>query len=569
MSRARRETWPRGRQLRRAHRFARWLGVSLLLFPAVGARAASAELAARTVVLVNSRQADSVALGEFYAEQRGIPRANLVALPMPAEESITWRAFVDEVWQPLQDELHRRQWLQGSLSNQLDPLGRRKTALTGHRLAYLVVCRGTPLRIHDDPTAIEPAQSARVPEQFRRNQAAVDSELSLLAQGPQPTLGFVANPLFRARRAADISAEFVVKVARLDGPTAADARGLVASALEAERNGLIGRSYVDLGGPHAAGDRWLETVRTRLVDLGFFGDVERTGRQFDAADRFDAPALYFGWYAGALNGPFRREGFRFPPGAIALHIHSYSAATLRSASDHWCGPLVARGVAATFGNVFEPYLEFTIRPDDLLEQLAAGATLGDAAYFATPVLSWQNVVIGDPLYRPFRVPLEQQVARLADLPPTLVGHAIARQAAVLDRLGLVDEARELFARGLREAPGIALALAAARFEVAHQRPDIAVAQLGFVAQLPEISSADWPLVREAGEFVAAHGSAREALPLYQALARAPAPTLDAALQVLSDARKLADAVGDLALALEFNRKAVELAPTVNPPGGAK
>jgi len=40
-------------------------------------------------------------------------------------------------------------------------------------------------------------------------------------------------------------------------------------------------------------------------------------------------ALYYGWYAGNVAGPFSQPGFKFVPGAIAAHIHSYSAATLR------------------------------------------------------------------------------------------------------------------------------------------------------------------------------------------------------------------------------------------------
>ena len=535
----------------------------------VAALPAADDLAARTVVLVNSRQPESVELGEFYLRQRGIPRENLVSLPLPEAESITWREFVDSVWQPLQDELHRRRWIEGSLSPQLDALGRRRTALTGHRLAYLVVCRGTPLRIHDDPTAIDPAQAARLPEQFRHNQAAVDSELSLLAQGLQPVLGFVPNPLFRIAQAADISADFVVKVARLDGATLADAKSLVTSGLQAERHGLIGRYYVDLGGPHPVGDRWLEAARTQLSDLGFFGDSELTPATFGAADRFDAPAIYFGWYAPAVNGPFLRDGFRFAPGGIALHIHSYSAATLRNPNEQWCAPLIARGAAATFGNVFEPYLELTLRPDLLLERLAAGATLGEAAYFATPVLSWQGVILGDPLYRPFKVPLTDQISQLSGLPAALAGHAVARQAAVLDRVGMVDEARALFARGMRECPGLALALAVARFELAQKNPDAAVRALNSAPRMAEVTPADWALVRSAGELIAAHGSAREALPVYQSLIRSRAPTKEAAIQVLTDAKKLADTIGDMALSLEFARRATELAPPPPTPGPAE
>ncbi len=527
------------------------------------------DLTARTVILVNSRQPESVELGNYYATQRAIPTANIIALPMPEAESVTWREFVDQVWQPLQNELVRRKWLDGFLSEELDEHGRRKSALTGHRIAYLVACRGTPLRVHHDPTTVDGSAAARMPEQFRRNASAVDSELSLLGQNPSPTLGFLPNPLFRVRLVSPVSAEFVVKVARLDGPTLADAKALVSSALKAEQEGVIGRYYVDFGGPHAAGDLWLETTRGQLADLGYFGDVQRGTGTFDAADRFDTPVWYFGWYHSTVNGPFLREGFHFAPGAIALHIHSFSAATLRSSTEGWCGPLVARGVAATFGNVFEPYLEFSLRPDLLLEQLARGATLGDAAYYATPVLSWQGVIIGDPLYRPFQVSLSGQIAQLDRLPASLAGNVIARQVAVWERTGMANEARVLLAKGMREHPSLSLALVAARFELSQGNPAGAAQALGFVPQMREISLADWPLVRTAAELISSHGSARDALVVFQNLVKAKAPTTDAQLQALAVARKLADAAGNLQLSLEFARLAAEATPLVPPVSASK
>ena len=45
-------------------------------------------------------------------------------------------------------------------------------------------------------------------------------------------------------------------------------RGLVEHALTAERQGLRGRAYVDLGGNHPDGDRWLENVVRQLGELG-------------------------------------------------------------------------------------------------------------------------------------------------------------------------------------------------------------------------------------------------------------------------------------------------------------
>lgn len=538
-------------------------GAVVFIFALLGAvaHAEPDDLAARTVILVNSRQPESVALGEFYAAKRGIPAANLIALPMPAEETITWRTFVDHIWQPLQNELLRRGWLEGFLSDKLDSLGRRRSAVTGHKLAYLVLCRGTPLRIDNDPTTFDERAAARMQKEFRTTSASVDSELAMLAQNNQTTLGPLQNPLFNARRTSDLSAELVVKVTRLDGPSDSAVRNMITSALEAEQRGLIGRYYVDLGGPHATGDRWLEATRDQLTDLGFFGDVQSSSSRFDVADRFDAPVLYFGWYTLTVDGPFVRSEFRFPPGAIALHIHSVSAASLRTTTDYWCGPLIAHGVAATFGNVFEPYLEFTIQPQLLLAELAQGKTLGDAAYFATRAVSWQNVILGDPLYRPFRVGLDEQIRHLSEIPHTLAGYAIARKVAVLDRLDLDAEARALLARGMRELPSLPLALAAARYEIAHNRPSAAVATLGFVPKLPPVSASEWPLVKLAAELVAAHGTARDALPFFELLVKSTAPNADAKLRALADARRVAEAAGDMSRALEYAREAAGLTPT--------
>src|SRR5690606_10217310 len=105
---------------------------------------------------------------------------------------------------------------------------------------------------------------------------------------------------------------------------------------------------------------------------------------------------------GSMNGPFRRKDFKFPPGAVALHIHSFSATTLQSDKKAWVGPLVSRGVTATVGNVYEPYLQFTHNPILFFRGLASGLTLAEAAYISLPAVSWQTITVGDPLYRPFK-----------------------------------------------------------------------------------------------------------------------------------------------------------------------
>ena len=42
-------------------------------------------------------------------------------------------------------------------------------------------------------------------------------------------------------------------------------------------------------------------------------------------------AYYLGWYSGSVEGPISRADFQFLPGAVAVHIHSFSAGSLRDA----------------------------------------------------------------------------------------------------------------------------------------------------------------------------------------------------------------------------------------------
>ena len=112
-------------------------------------------------------------------------------------------------------------------------------------------------------------------------------------------------------------------------------------------------------------------------------------------------ALYYGWYADHLIGPFTQPGFRFAQGAVAVHIHSYSATTLRDPHANWVGPLLSLGAAASMGNVFEPYLQLTSHLDIFNERLLHGFTFAESAYMSIQGLSWMSVMVGDPLYRPY------------------------------------------------------------------------------------------------------------------------------------------------------------------------
>lgn len=487
----------------------------LAVFTVLVALARADDPASRVVILANSDDPESVQLAHYYAQKRGIPSANILALAMPAAEAISWRQFVDTVFNPLQSELVRRQWLDAIGMDLTDGVGRKKYVIAGHKISYLVVCRGVPLKVVNDPLLPAEAIPAAANPAFKTNAASVDGEIALAALSNPPLIAFVPNPLFNNERPTALQLNQIIKVSRLDGPTLADARRLIDQAIEVETTGLIGRSYVDIGGPHAAGDRWLDESAKQLAALHFDGDVDRAGGMLPSWARCDAPALYFGWYAGALNGPFAQEGFRFPPGAVALHIHSFSADTLRSTTQGWVGPLVARGVTATFGNVTEPYLELTHQPQLILKALARGDTLGDAAAYAVPVYSWQAMAVGDPLYRPFKITLDEQWAHRDRIPPEQRAYVVLRH---MHRLAAAGQSEAAIWAGLgAQQKGVNLAVALLIADLQRSSGDVAGVRttLEMTTQIRRYKQAETPLAVMLAQRLLDAGNAKAALTVWR------------------------------------------------------
>jgi uncharacterized protein (TIGR03790 family) len=494
-------------------------------FLAPETRAGNEPLSSRVVIVVNGRDPDSLRIGEYYAARRGIPLENIIALDAPTEETISRQEFIDFIHNPLLRELIEREWILGLHSHLQDPEGRSRSVIEGHRIAYLVLCRGLPLRIRHDPARVTPRMERELREEFRTNRASVDSEVALLTSLP-PIVGFVPNPLFENQSPGPAELNAVIKVARLDGATAADAMALVDHAIAGEHRGLRGRAYVDLTGPHATGDAWLRTTADQIRSLGYDLVVHEAKGVFPASARFDAPALYFGWYAEHLSGPFLLDEFRFPAGAIAFHIHSFSATTLKEASAGWVAPLVARGVTVTVGNVYEPYLELTHRPDLFLEWVKSGGNAGDAAAYAIRAFGWQGIFVGDPLYRPFARSLEEQLAQAGEnAEDPLNGYAVIRRMNLLIAAGRKTEALEKGEAALARQRHLALAVTVAKLQLEARDRRRAIQALAGIQQLKPFAPIQAMLAKEAADLLSELNEHHLALEIYEALlqdARLPA-----------------------------------------------
>ena len=387
--------------------------------------------ALRVVVLVNANSPDSLAVARHYCQRRGIPQDNIVSLPMPLSETITWAEFVQTIWEPLAQALEAGAWVDWVGFTARDVAGRQVHVTNHHAVSYLVLCKGVPLRVSHNPDFVDKTlvqQLSQRAVQLQVNQASVDSELALMPQLRPPLAAYVPNPLYANQVPTQADYDSIFRVSRLDGPTQEAALGLVDRAMEAEARGLVGTAYVDSGGLYPEGDTWFEQTAQLLRAASFEVVQDKAPTTFPAELVLASPILYFGWYSGDINGPFALPRFRFPPGAIAYHLHSFSATTLRSATQGWAGPLVEKGAAVTFGNVYEPYLGLTMRPDVFVRALLRGWTVGAAGACAQPAQGWQNIMIGDPLYRPLLVNLDQQVRRIDTYDSTSQAHIRARNA---------------------------------------------------------------------------------------------------------------------------------------------
>ncbi|MDP4624077.1 MAG: TIGR03790 family protein, partial [Akkermansiaceae bacterium] len=352
------------------------------------------------LVVFNSADPESERLANFYCEARDIPPAQVIGLSPPAKADITRAEFNSTILTPLREHFEEKGYWQRTQDSQGVLLP------SSNRIRAIVLMKGMPLRIAPEPVT-PPVEGEKPPAPpadpiSPRDEASVDSELALFGVETLPSKGVLKNAFFESKlELASANAPFFVLVTRIDAPAYITCKKMITDSIAAEKTGLWGRAYVDVANKFPQGDQWLNDIIAQHQKLGIptvtdsFNDTLPTNYPMTDA------AIYYGWYDWNVSGPFLNPSFLFRPGAIAIHLHSFSAQQLTDPHKNWSGPLLTRGAAATVGNVYEPYLHLTHHFEILQDRLLKGWTLAEAAWAAMPVTSWQGIVLGDPLYRPF------------------------------------------------------------------------------------------------------------------------------------------------------------------------
>lgn len=243
--------------------------------------------------------------------------------------------------------------------------------------------------------------------------ASVDSELSLL-WWDRSLYGAAwrrANPLHHAfKKSGGGRREIpVLMVSRLDASTADLASRLVDRAMEAERQGLNGTVYLDARGlpvkdPSDTYGRYDQSLRDlhRFVTqhTAYRSQLDNTEARFERPGSAPDVAFYAGWYRLRQY----EDAFTFRPGAVGYHMASGEAVSLHGHRETgWCKNALDRGITATLGSVGEPYLDAFPEPLEFAALLMTGQySLVESYYLTSRWVSWRMVLVGDPLYNPWK-----------------------------------------------------------------------------------------------------------------------------------------------------------------------
>ncbi|MCI0456851.1 MAG: TIGR03790 family protein [Gemmataceae bacterium] len=402
------------------------------------------------IVLVNKNVPESRQVADHYCLKRAVPKENVVVLDLPAGEDITRRDYDRRLKAPLREALKdRRDKVKVLLSTYGVPLRVGRIESTKEEKAQLAKIqpelkkhRTDDQRLQKEITDLEAKAKAgpkgeaaaalkerrrerdalqlkiRVLDQRQgllshaQTEASVDSELMLLWWDDYNLYRWQANPLyFQVPEKEREAKPPVLMVSRLDGPSAALAMKLVDSAIAVEKKGLTGKVYVDArgikynlksdssGAGYGGYDESLREMAKLLEKEGGLSVVLDDKPGLFAPGSCPDCALYCGWYSLANY----IDCCRFVPGAVAYHIASAEAVSLRNPkAKFWCKNLLDNGVIATLGPVAEPYTIGFPKPAEFFGFLATGRyTLVECYSRSVMLISWMTVLVGDPLYNPF------------------------------------------------------------------------------------------------------------------------------------------------------------------------
>ncbi|HTS28435.1 MAG TPA: TIGR03790 family protein [Bryobacteraceae bacterium] len=356
---------------------------SLLLLLLFGVTASLHAQTGENVLLVVNRNAPvSGQIADYYRQKRSVPAQNVCYLAATPDEEITWDIYQQQIEKPVADCL--------------------KKAGLQEKVLYLVTTLGVPLKVAGSGSGL------------KAENASVDSELTLLYSklkgNTYGRAGALDNPFFMKRDTPFRHPQFpIYLVTRLASYDFGEVKDMIDRSLAARNRGKF---VIDLSSPSDEdGNNWLRTAAILLPADRVILD-ESTTVLYGQKDVIG----YASFGSNDPNRKRRRLGIEWLPGAVATEFVSTNARTFKKPPDDWTytnwtdklhffggspqglsTDLLHEGATAASGNVYEPFLVGCVRPDYLFPAYFRGRNLAESYYLGLRWLSWQGVVLGDPL----------------------------------------------------------------------------------------------------------------------------------------------------------------------------
>lgn len=363
------------------------------------------------VVVCNSDSPVSQAIARHYLEKR--PGASLLSIQCQdsaiatANETIPLADYTASIETPV------------------------RAFLTSHpRIQFIVLTKGVPIRISGSPMG-SCDEHSRAPRNIRGH-PSVDSALAALdysniSQAVKIDItgsGAVGCALSNRYWGADepfSHAKFGgYLVTRLDAYTQAQAEALIDQAVAAAASPATGKFLLDVQPSFGLGLVGSQpqpisglVITHESAWSEFNADLQQAG-QFLSAHGFPveldlAPAFvghrshlagYFSW--GSNDAKFSNDAYQtlfFDPGSFSDTAVSTSARTFlpTHGGQSLLADLLAHGLTCGKGYVDEPELQAIASPTLALQRWTAGYTMAESFYAASHFVSWEDMVIGDPL----------------------------------------------------------------------------------------------------------------------------------------------------------------------------
>jgi uncharacterized protein (TIGR03790 family) len=370
----------------------------------------------RVAVVVNDESPTSVKLGQKYTELRGVTNVVHVSCDDSAANQDNETISFDDYTTKIEAKL--------------------RSFLTAHASVQLIVTtKGVPIRITGAATG----------EAFSGDtQTSLDSYIAALDYDKLPGVIKVTfndpdgsavgtaweNRYYQAQERFDHAKHGGYLVTRLDGYTLEDALALTTHAIAAEKKLEAGKVLFDVEPDFGLGDA--NDVPAQLTDTNvvkeadwssYNGDMARAaallqirgvGSILDQKTNFVGNQTnllgYFSW--GSNDSHFSQQAYdsnTFVPGALGDTAVSTSARSFfhQEAGQSQIADLIAQGITGVKGYTDEPLLQANASPSVLFERYSSGWTLAESYYAAARFVGWTDVIIGDPLTKPFPALVEQ------------------------------------------------------------------------------------------------------------------------------------------------------------------